>query len=81
MVKDAFINENVCVTGKLNSGSRSFVESKIKSGGGKTSSTVTSKTTLLVVGEDPGSKLQKARLFGIKIITDNEFSNIINSKD
>jgi len=45
--------------------------------GGKSTSSITSKTTHLLVGENPGSKLDKAKKLGIKIITEEEFIKLI----
>jgi DNA ligase (NAD+) len=41
--------------------------------GGKAGDSVTSKTTHLLVGGSPGSKLQKAEKLGVKIVTEPEF--------
>ena len=61
------------ITGKLESSTRPDAESKIKMLGGKAGSDVTRKTSYLVVGADPGSKLTRARSFGITIINEEEF--------
>ena len=45
--------------------------------GGKTSSSVSKKTSYLLAGEDAGSKLTKARDLGIKIISENDFEEMI----
>lgn len=45
--------------------------------GAKVESTVTSKTTLLIVGERPGGKLLKAKRMGCKIISIDDFYNIL----
>ena len=42
-----------------------------------TGSSVTRKTAYLVVGEDPGSKLEKARNLGITILTEDQFLKMI----
>ena len=65
------------ITGKLASSTRSEAEAKIKALGGMAGSSVTRKTAYLVVGEDPGSKLEKARNLGITILTEDEFLNMI----
>ena len=58
------------VTGKLSSGTRGEVEAFIQQNGGSTASSVTKATSVLVVGDKPGSKLQKAQNLGVKIISE-----------
>ena len=60
------------VTGKLATGTRGEVESFIQQNGGSTASSVTKATSVLVVGEKPGSKLQKAQSLGVRIISESE---------
>jgi len=61
------------LTGKLQSFSRSEAEAKIKALGGKAGSDVTKKTSYVVVGTDPGSKLAKAEKLGIETLSEAEF--------
>lgn len=56
---------------------RNEVEDLIESLGGHASSSVSKSTDYLVVGEDPGSKLQKAEALGVKTISYNELLKII----
>jgi DNA ligase (NAD+) len=65
------------LTGKLESLSRSEAESKIKALGGKAGSDVTGKTSYVVVGADPGSKLAKAEKLGIKTLSEAEFLKLL----
>lgn len=65
------------ITGKLTSLSRSEAQQIIKELGGKTPSTVSRKTDYLLAGDDPGSKLEKARNLGVKIINETEFMKMI----
>ncbi len=65
-------------TGKLESLSRSEAEAKIKALGGKAGSDVTKKTSYVVVGTDPGSKLAKAQKLGTKTINEAEFLDLLN---
>jgi DNA ligase (NAD+) len=65
------------ITGKLASSSRSEAEAKVKALGGSAGSNVTKKTSYVVVGEDPGSKLDKARSLGITVLTEEEFLKMI----
>jgi DNA ligase (NAD+) len=65
------------VTGRLEAFPRSEAEAWIKELGGAVGSSVTKKTTYLVVGADPGSKLDKARSLGTKLLTEKEFLELI----
>ncbi len=65
-------------TGKLESFSRSEAEAKIKALGGKAGSDVTKKTSYVVVGADPGSKLAKAEKLGTKTINEAEFLEFLD---
>jgi len=48
-----------------------------ESHGGKSSSSVSSKTTFVLVGESPGSKLAKAQKLGVRIVNEQEFLEMI----
>jgi DNA ligase (NAD+) len=56
------------ITGTLRKYSRAQVKALIESHGGKVTETISKKTDYLVVGEDPGSKLQKARALAVSIL-------------
>jgi len=66
------------LTGKLDSFSRSEAEAKIKALGGKAGSDVTKKTSYVVVGADPGSKLAKAEKLGTKTLSEAEFLKLLD---
>lgn len=61
------------VTGSLDGLTRQEVKDKIKKAGGKISSDVSVKTDYLLLGAEPGSKYEKAKKLGIKIINESEF--------
>lgn len=65
------------LTGRLESLTRPKAETIIKELGGAVGSSVTRKTTDLVVGAEPGSKLGKAGKFGTRVLTEQEFLNLI----
>ena len=65
------------ITGTLKSSTRSEVEEKIRALGGLTGSSVTKKTTYLVVGADPGSKLDRARELGTRQLTEEDFLKLL----
>lgn len=65
------------VTGTLKRYSRQQVEEKIKLLGGKTSSSVSAKTDYVIIGENPGSKLDKAIKLGVATIDENRFEEMI----
>ena len=67
-------------TGTLGSMSRSGAEALIKELGGSTSSSVTKKTSYLVVGTDPGSKLDTARRLGTEILAETEFLELVRAR-
>jgi len=65
------------LTGKLASFTRPEAESRIKELGGTASSNVSKKTDYLVVGEDPGSKLDRAKQLGTKHLNEQEFLKLL----
>ena len=69
------------ITGTLNGYTRQEIEGVIKDLGGKVSSTVSNKTDFLVVGELPGSKLEKAKELGVTILNKEEFENLIRKRN
>jgi len=66
------------LTGKLESLARSEAEARIKALGGKAGSDVTKKTSYVVAGADPGSKLAKAEKLGTKTINEAEFLDLLH---
>jgi DNA ligase (NAD+) len=65
------------LTGVLSSFSRDEAKEKIISLGGHITESVSSKTDYIVVGEEPGSKLDDAKKLGVKIINEAEFLRLI----
>lgn len=76
---DPLYDKVFVLTGTLSSMSRDEAKVKIKALGGKVSSSVSSKTDFVVMGEDPGTnKYEKAMELKIKILKEAEFINIIS---
>ena len=75
LVSLAFDGEIVVLTGKLQTMTRKEAEQAVELRGGKCTSSVTKKTTLVVIGADPGSKYDKARQLGTRVITEEEFKD------
>ena len=73
LLNASFDGEIVVLTGKLQTMTRKEAEQAVELRGGKCTSSVTKKTTLVVIGSDPGSKYDKARMLGTPIITEEEF--------
>ena len=72
---EEFAGKTFVLTGSLSLFTREEAKEKIESLGGKTSSSVSKKTGVVIVGENPGSKFEKARSLGIPIWTEEEFKD------
>jgi DNA ligase (NAD+) len=70
-------NKVFVFTGTLERFPRAEAQEKVISSGGQISENVGKKTDYLVVGQDPGSKYEKAQKLGIKILTEREFEKLI----
>ena len=68
------------LTGSLEQFTRDQASEIIEKMGGKTSSSVSKKTTYVLAGEDAGSKLTKAQNLGITVISENDFKEMISEK-
>ncbi len=73
----AFSGKTFVLTGSLKNYSRDEAASLVKERGGKVSGSVSKKTDFVLVGEDPGSKYDKAKELGIKIISEEEFQKML----
>jgi DNA ligase (NAD+) len=65
------------LTGTLTNYTREEASEIIRQSGGKTASSVSKATSVVLVGSEPGSKLQKARELGIKIMDEDEFLKLV----
>ncbi len=79
-VSDALKGLTFVVTGTLKGYTRKEIEDTIKKYGGRVASSVSRLTNYLIVGENPGSKLGKARQLGVKTITEEEFNKMIGKE-
>lgn len=80
IISEGYFTGKKCVlTGTLSKLSRKQAEEIIEAQGGATSSSVTGSTDIVIVGEDAGSKLEKAKKLGIQIMYESEFMELIKS--
>ena len=73
----ALAGKTIVVTGSMAGYSRSDMEALIKQQGGKPTGSVSKKTDLVVVGENPGSKLTKAQQLSVETISADEFLKLV----
>jgi DNA ligase (NAD+) len=78
-VSDKLKRLKFVLTGTLESMSRDTAKEKIRLLGGEVAESVSAKTDYVVAGADPGSKYEKAKKLGIKILNEKEFMSIIKS--
>ena len=66
------------LTGGLQTLTREAAKEKIRALGGDVSSSVSAATSYVVVGEEPGSKYDKAKKLGVTILTEGEFIKLVS---
>jgi len=69
----------VVLTGSLESLSRDQAAELVEANGGKVTSGVSKKTSFVVAGTEPGSKLEKAKALGVKIMDERELLKLLNA--
>ena len=74
---DKLAGKTIVVTGTLDNLSRQQAEQAIRQAGGKSSSSVSKKTDFVLAGENPGSKLERARKLGVEVIDEKQFLKMI----
>ncbi len=73
----ALAGKTFVLTGTLSSWTRDQAADLIRQAGGHVASSVSKNTDYLVAGENPGSKLDKARALGIPVLTEAEFRQLL----
>ena len=76
-----FEGKTFVLTGTLPTYTRGEASEIIEKLGGKTSSSVSKKTSFVLAGDEAGSKLEKAQNLGITIISEDEFIKMVNGDD
>ena len=71
------LGKKIVVTGTLDSMSREEAKEKIRLAGGDWVTSVSKNTDYVIAGENPGSKLAKAKQLGVKIIGEKEFLALV----
>ena len=77
IIQSVFEGKTVVVTGTMEKYSRKEIKEKLETLGAKVSGSVSKKTDYVVAGKEAGSKLTKARELGVKVISEDEFEEMI----
>lgn len=77
VTENPFIGKTVVATGSLQNYSRSEIKEKLESLGAKVAGSVSKKTDYVIAGEAAGSKLTKAQELGVKVLSEEEFEEIL----
>ena len=80
MLSQTLANKTFVFTGSLEIYTRKMAQDLVESRGARASSSVSKNTDYVVAGDGAGSKLAKARELGVKILTEQEFENLLNEK-
>lgn len=75
-----FFNQNIVLTGSILKYSRNEIKKKLLELGAKISENVSSKTDLVIVGSQPGSKLMKAKKLNLKILNEQDFISLFEKE-
>ena len=74
----AFAGKTVVLTGTLSSMTRNEAAEIIEKLGGSVSGSVSKKTDMVIAGENAGSKLEKAQKLGVRVLFEQEFTELLN---
>ena len=77
VVRDLLAGVTLVITGTLESMSRDAAKNAVLERGGKVTSSVSKKTRALIVGDSPGSKLQKAESLGVPVLDEKRFAELL----
>jgi DNA ligase (NAD+) len=77
--KGKLSGKSIVITGTLTSMDRATAQEKARAAGADVNDSVSKKTSYLVVGDKPGSKVKKAKDFGVAILTEDEFLKLIKN--
>lgn len=80
LVKGILNGKKFIFTGSLDSLSRKEAEDLVKQNGGEVASSISKNIDYVVVGKDPGSKFDKAKALGLKIINEEEFLKMLKGE-
>lgn len=80
-IENPFKDKTVVVTGSLKNYSRTEIKEKLEILGAKVSGSVSKKTHYVIVGEEPGSKYDKAKELNIPILNEEEFNKLLGGSD
>jgi DNA ligase (NAD+) len=75
-----FAGKTFVFTGTLANRTREAAEALVAAHGGKAGGSVSKKTSYVVVGSDPGSKLAKARSLGVSVLDESQFERLVSAK-
>ena len=73
-----FLGLQIVITGKISPMSRDEVKNLLMSKGAKVTSSISKKTDYLIAGENAGSKLDKAKSLGVRIVEADDLNAFIN---
>lgn len=77
VTENPFMGKTVVATGSLQNYSRAEIKEKLESLGAKVAGSVSKKTDYVIAGEAAGSKLTKAQELGVKVLSEEEFEEIL----
>ncbi len=81
VLSDKFAGQSFVFTGSLQTLTRDEAQKLVQVHGGRASTSITKKTSYVVVGNDPGSKLEKAQSLGVEVLTEGKFNKLLESNE